>query len=128
MEIDLDVYFWMIDRGVIEDDSRNKIFAEGNFCRLFREHYKKLQNGVYIAQVMIVLKKTLTRQHDGPISIDPSITRLKDNITDAAKLFNWNVLSKELVKFGIKLTAEKKRKIIASEAYTSVRMILYQLY
>jgi len=107
MEIDLDVYFWMIDRGVFEDDSRNKIFAEANFCRLFREHYKKLQNGVYIANTMIMLKKTLIRQHDGPISIDPSITKLKDNITDAAKLYNWNVIGKELRKFGIKLNQEK---------------------
>jgi len=40
MEVDLDVYFWMVDRGVIEDDSRNKIFADANFCRLFREHSK----------------------------------------------------------------------------------------
>jgi len=40
MEVDLDVYFWMVDRGVIEDDSRNKIFADSNFCRLFREHSK----------------------------------------------------------------------------------------
>lgn len=77
---------------------------------------------------MIMLKKTLVRQHDGPISIDPSITKLKDNITDAAKLYNWNVLGKELRKFGIKLSQDKKRKIIESEAYTSVRNILYQLY
>lgn len=107
MEIDLDVYFWLIDRGVFEDDSRNKIYADANFCRLHREHYKKLQNGVYIAQVMIMLKKTLIRHHDGPISIDPSITKLKDNITEAAKLYNWNVIGKELRKFGIKLTQDK---------------------
>jgi len=88
----------------------------------------KLQNGVYIAQVMLMLKKTLIRHHEGPISIDPSITKLTDNITTQAKLYNWNVLSKELRKFGIKLTQEKKRKIIDSEAYTSVRNILYELY
>lgn len=128
MEIDLDVYFWLIDRGVIDDDSRNKIFADTNHCRLFREHYKKFQNGVYIAQTMIMLKKTLIRHHDGPISIDPTITKLKDNITDAAKLYNWNVIGKELRKFGIKLSQEKKRKLIESESYTTVRDILYQLY
>lgn len=107
MEIDLDVYFWMLDRGVLDDDARNKIFAESNFCRLFREHSKRLQNGVYIAQVMLMLKKTLVRQHDGPISIDPTITQLKDNITDQAKLYNWNVIAKELRKFGIKISQEK---------------------
>ena len=88
----------------------------------------KLQNGVYIAQVMIMLKKTLIRHHDGPVSIDPMITKLKDNITDAAKLYNWNVIGKELRKFGIKLTQEKKRKLIESEAYSSVRTILYELF
>lgn len=56
---------------------------------------------------MMMLKKTLIRHHQGPISIDPSITKLKDNITDSAKLYNWNVLGKELRKFGIKLTQEK---------------------
>jgi formylmethanofuran dehydrogenase subunit B len=128
MEIDLDVYFWMIDRGVLDDDSRNKIFADTNHCRLHREHYKKLQNGVYIAQVMIMLKKTLIRQHDGPVAIDPQVTKLKDNITEAAKLYNWSVITKELRKFGIKVTQERKQKLVESESYIIVRNILYELY
>ena len=77
---------------------------------------------------MIMLKKTLIRQHDGPVSIDPSITKLKDNITDAAKLYNWNVIGKELRKFGIKLSQDKKRKLVESESISIVRTILYQLY
>jgi hypothetical protein len=52
---------------------------------------------------------------------------LKDNITEKAKTENWNIIAKELLKFGIKLGPNKK-KITQNEAYTPARTVLYQLY
>jgi hypothetical protein len=38
MEIDIDVYFWLVDRGVFDDDQRNKVDLDRNKVRLFREN------------------------------------------------------------------------------------------
>jgi hypothetical protein len=38
MDIDIDVYFWMVDRGVFDDDQRNKVDMERNKVNLYREN------------------------------------------------------------------------------------------
>lgn len=38
LELEIDMYFWMIDRGDFEDDQRNKVDIEKQKVKLFREH------------------------------------------------------------------------------------------
>ena len=38
MELDLEVYFWMVDRGLFDDDPRNNIDTQRNKVKLHREH------------------------------------------------------------------------------------------
>ena len=38
MEIDIDVYFWLVARGVYDDDQRNKVELERNKVKMHREH------------------------------------------------------------------------------------------
>ena len=38
MDIDIDIYFWMVDRGVLDDDQRNKVDLDRNKVKMFREH------------------------------------------------------------------------------------------
>lgn len=59
MDIDIDVYFWMVDRGVFEDDQRNKVDMERNKVKMCREHSQKIENGVYIGKLLLVLKKSV---------------------------------------------------------------------
>lgn len=61
MEIDIDLYFWMVDRGVFEDDQKNKIELERNKVKMHREHSMKFENGIYIAKLMLILKKSIVR-------------------------------------------------------------------
>lgn len=61
MEIDIDVYFWLVDRGVFDDDQRNKVELERNKVRLFRENSQRLENGFYLAKLMMILKKSVVR-------------------------------------------------------------------
>ena len=49
MEIDIDVYFWMVDRGLFDDDQRNKVDMERNKVLMYREHSARFENGCYIA-------------------------------------------------------------------------------
>jgi hypothetical protein len=59
MEIDIDVYFWLVDRGVYDDDQRNKVEMERNKVKMHREHSQRLENGLYIAKLMNILKKSV---------------------------------------------------------------------
>lgn len=59
MEIDIDVYFWMVDRGLFDDDQRNKVDMDRNKVKLHREHSIKFENGVYIGKIMQLLKKSI---------------------------------------------------------------------
>lgn len=59
MEIDIDVYFWIVDRGVFDDDQRNKVEMERNKVKMHREHSQRLENGFYVAKLMTILKKSV---------------------------------------------------------------------
>ena len=61
MEVDIDVYFWLVDRGVYDDDQRNKVDMDRNKVKLHREHSQRLENGFYIAKLMNILKKSIVR-------------------------------------------------------------------
>jgi len=37
-KLDIDYYFWMIDRGEMEDDQRNRVEIEEKKVHLHREH------------------------------------------------------------------------------------------
>ena len=37
-DLDIDLYFWMIDRGEMEDDQRNRVEIEQQRVNLHREH------------------------------------------------------------------------------------------
>jgi hypothetical protein len=69
MEIDIDVYFWLVDRGVYDDDQRNKVDMERNKVKLYREHSQRLENAVYLGKLMMVLKKSVVSAHFPPSSL-----------------------------------------------------------
>jgi hypothetical protein len=62
MELDIDVYFWLVDRGCYDDDQRNKVDMERNKVKMHREHSQRLENGYYIAKLMNILKKSVVSQ------------------------------------------------------------------
>ena len=77
-EIDIDLYFWMIDRGDFVDDQRNQVEAGNQRVKLYREHAQRLENGVYIGKLMMVLRKTIIKKSKKPFNLDPVLANLKD--------------------------------------------------
>ena len=59
MEVDIDVYFWMVDRGLFDDDQRNKVDMDRNKVKLHREYSARFENGIYIGKIMLLLKKSI---------------------------------------------------------------------
>jgi hypothetical protein len=45
MELDPELYFWLVDRGIYDDDPRNKVDVDKNKIKLNREYYQRIENG-----------------------------------------------------------------------------------
>lgn len=81
MEIDIDVYFWMVDRGVFDDDQRNKVDIDRNKVKLHRDSSQRFENAVFIAKLMLILKKSVVifcpymkiKISKKPFSLDPNL-------------------------------------------------------
>ena len=76
--MDIELYFWFIDRGDFEDDQRNKVDMEIQKVQMHREHSQKLENGYYVGKMMHVIRKTIIKKTKKPFNIDPNLTNLKD--------------------------------------------------
>jgi hypothetical protein len=109
LELEIDIYFWMIDRGDFEDDQRNKVDVEKQKVKLFREHAQRIENGVYIGKLMLAIRKTIIKKSKKPFTLDPLLANLQDFATTNAKTYNWNIIGTELKKFNIKLTKDQKQ-------------------
>lgn len=48
---------------------------------------------------MVALRKT----HPATQALDPQLLKLKHEVDAASKFFNWNVIAKEIKKFGIEI-------------------------
>jgi len=77
-EMDIELYFWFIDRGDFEDDQRNKVDMEIQKVQMHREHSQKLENGYYVGKMMHVIRKTIIKKTKKPFTIDPNLANLKD--------------------------------------------------
>mgnify|MGYP001449155474 CR=1 FL=1 len=109
LELEIDIYFWMIDRGDFEDDQRNKVDVEKQKVKLFREHAQRIENGFYIGKLMLAIRKTIIKKSKKPFTLDPLLANLQDFATTNAKTYNWNIIGTELKKFNIKLTKDQKQ-------------------
>ena len=63
MELDIEVYFWMVDRGLFDDDQRNKVDMERNKVKLHREHGQRFENALYIGKIMLLLRKSIVSKY-----------------------------------------------------------------
>jgi hypothetical protein len=70
IELDIDTYFWMIDRGDITDDQRNIVEIDTQRVKLHWEHAQRLENGLYIGRLMQEIRKTIIKKSKRPFSLD----------------------------------------------------------
>ena len=104
--LDIDLYFWMIDRGDFEDDQRNKVEIDKSRVRLHRDHGARIENGFYIGKLMHVIRRTIIKMSKKPFNLDPNLTIMKDSMSTATREYNWGLIVQELKKFSIRLTKE----------------------
>ena len=128
VELDVDLYFWLTDRGDVPDDQRNQVLHPlSQRVRLHREHSQRLMNGVYIGKLMHALRKMVIKKSKKPFTLDPALLNLKDQSVVNARDSNWNTVAAELRKFNIKLTKEQKNQIVYDLKQSLVVDVLRQL-
>jgi hypothetical protein len=94
---------------------------------LTREHGHRLENGFYIGKLMHAIRKTIIKKSKKPFTLDPVLASLKDQPTQAAKDYNWNVVISELKKFNIKYAKYQKDIIIKENRHVLIIDILQKL-
>lgn len=109
------------------DDPRNSQQEGTRNMVLHRDTSSRLLNGVYIARLMLNLKKVIVTRSTKPFSLDEKLQRLKDQPHAAAKQQNWDVLTTELKKFAIKLSKDSLQLIVNDSDSNTVNMVLQQL-
>ena len=55
---------------------------------------------------MHAIRKTIIKKSKKPFTLDPILSNLKDQTTQAAKVYNWNFVIAELKKFNIKYSKD----------------------
>ena len=71
LELDIELYFWMIDRGDLQDDQRNQVSVQRQKVKLHREHGQRLLNGVYIGKLMHAVRKIILKKSKKPSTGSP---------------------------------------------------------
>lgn len=113
--VNMDLYFWFIDRAGLQDDPRNEMLADMGKVILHREVANKLINGVYIAKLMLNIRKIVITKSNKPFTLSSDLQKLKDQPLEGARQHNWNIISLDLRKFNIKMTKDQIKAIVADQ-------------
>ena len=104
--IDMDLYFWLIDRANIPDDKKNQVQVDDSQVNLHRDLAQRLFNGVHIASLLMNIRKIVIKKSKKSFTLDPALYNLKDQNLTTTRIANWKILQVELKKFGVKVNAE----------------------
>ena len=115
-ELDFDLYFWMVDCSDILDDQRNQVDNDRKVVKLYREHAQNLMNGVYVAKLLLALRKLSLKKSKKPFSLDPTLGSLKTQNIPAVRKFNWHLIGQELKKFRINLSKDEEKAVVNDQS------------
>jgi hypothetical protein len=73
----LEVYFWMLDRLQIEDDTRNKVNKTNNNVVLGKPFTKRVENGHYIGRLLTLMYPTFAQRSGKTFSLPAQLTEIE---------------------------------------------------
>jgi len=127
MEVNLDDYFWMIDRLGMEDDTRNKVNKDRKVVQLSKNMTASLVNGYFFSKLLSEIHPTFIKRTRKNFTLDPGVTEMKDNNAVKSRQANWDVIQKAVPKFGVMMLNDKKKKEIVEQNMDSVRELISEL-
>ena len=125
MELKLDLYGHLVRAGIIEGGRSNpahKIFLDQKIAQLDKETTLVFENAIAFARYLIYIKRRIesieeeTGIKKGSKLIDEGrLMELKASIAAPQRLFNWNIVIKELQKLSIKIDGDLKSLLVAGD-------------
>lgn len=83
--LDLDLYFWLLDRNEMQDDPRNEVIMSDNTVEIHRELAFRIMNGVHVAKLLQNLRKIVIKNSSKSMNLDPELFHMKDQGVISAK-------------------------------------------
>jgi hypothetical protein len=97
MELEQPIFENMVACGVLDKRHAQNILEDQKRVMLRREAATGIENGVIVGGYFGHIAKLMVKNKQDVSGIDlDSIKSLKNSITPAAKLYNWNILLKEI--------------------------------
>lgn len=127
MSINVETYFWMVDRLNLEDDTKNKVNKVTNFVQLSKNFLKKCENGYYLGRLLKQMYATFSNRTAKSFNVPLIVTEINP---DAAS-FNaqtWKIIFDVLAQYGCKIEASKQDIIVKSSNTDIILDIIEALY
>jgi hypothetical protein len=97
MEIEQAIFENLVASGALDKRMAQNIFEEEKRVRLRREAVTSIENGVIIGSYFGHIAKLMVANKQDVSGIDLDVLKsLKNSVTPAAKLYNWDILLKEI--------------------------------
>lgn len=116
MELDLPLFQKLVNMFILEEHQAKTIIQDKDVAVLDRDTAFQLENGIivarYLEHVIGLMEQKKMRTNNADVS---KLNQLKEANTPATKLFNWNIVLKELEKLGISIDSDSRGLIIAGD-------------
>lgn len=116
LDLDLKLYFWIVDRLELEDDPRNKVNSESQTVSIGKVMAGKLRNGFLVSKLLQKMQSTFTKRTKHFFHFNQALFEMKDNDSVAVRRANWGLLSQEIKHFSITVDPAALGRIIDGNA------------
>lgn len=121
MEVDLDLFQRLVNANAIDRKRAQELSdyhagGDSDTIVLDKDITSQLENGVIAARYLEYAIGIMEQEKIATNGADVSkLKQMKDTTTAPAKLFNWNVILKEVAKLGIEIDSDSRGLIIAGD-------------
>jgi hypothetical protein len=116
MEIEQPIFETLVASGVLDKRHAQNILEDQKKVMLRREAATGIENGVIVGSYFSHITKLMVANKQDVSGIDlDTLKSLKNSITPAAKLYNWNIILKELEKVNIIIDKDTQALITSGD-------------
>lgn len=114
IQLEPEVYKWLLDIEAIPRTKKVSMNAEGRFA-LEADLSGMFETGLIFPKIVKFMKKKRNEENRFPLPTPPNMKQLKDMISPAARLYNWNIIADSLSAFGYHIDPDIKSLIVAGD-------------
>jgi hypothetical protein len=102
----------MIDRLEKEDDPRNKVDKERNTVTFHKQTASSIKSGYLFSKLLLEMYPTFRKRTKKSFVLEAGVPNIKDNNQLKIKQQNWDILTKAMEPFGVKIDDQRKQDFV----------------